>query len=131
MRRTILRCFEQGNGRPKDVARSRVQYAQAADLGWVQAKCALGNLLIGGQGGAVEAERWWRVAHEGGRTDAAGLIAMAVVDRLITIREGKKTIDRAILPEAVKWLEIAAARGPDPAQRKKFAEQLKILTGGK
>lgn len=199
-------CFEQGNGRPKDLARSRVLYAQAADLGWVQAKCALGNLLIGGQGGPVdaargvalcreaaeagnanaqtdyanfllrgeivprdmvaarrwytaaaeqkqpnaalvlgqiywnadgvaadpvEAERWWRVAHEGGRADAAGLIAMAVVDRLITIREGKKAIDRAVLPEAVKWLEIAAARDPDPAQREKFAEQLKILTSGK
>lgn len=64
-------CFEQGNGRPQDLARSRVLYAQAAELGWVQAKCALGNLLVRGQGGPVDAAQGVRLCKEAAETGNA------------------------------------------------------------
>lgn len=193
-------CFEQGNGRPKDLARSRVLYAQAADLGWVQAKCALGNLLIGGRGGPVDAargvalcreaaeagnanaqadygafliegkivpkdmvearrwltaaaeqkqanaaflvaqihwygdgtpkdasiaERWWRVAYDGGRKDAAIHVARAIHWQMSPDRE--TITDRSRIPEWMRWLKIAAAEDPDPAQRaawKKIVDSL-------
>lgn len=44
-------CYENGWGRSVDLSRARELYRIAADRGWVQAKCALGNLMIDGKGG--------------------------------------------------------------------------------
>lgn len=196
-------CFETGNGRPRDPARARSLYAVAAEKGWIQAKCALGTMLVRGLGGPVDAprgvalcreaaeagnahaqtdyanyllmgegvpkdmvearrwytaaaqqnqpnaalvlgqiywngdgvaadpaaaERWWRVAHEYGRADAAGLMVQAVFKRMITTREGKKVVDRSMLPEAVHWLRIAAEKEPDRARRARFGDTLRTLT---
>ncbi|WP_447727445.1 tetratricopeptide repeat protein [Sphingomonas koreensis] len=198
-------CFETGNGRPQDLARARTLYEAGAAKGWVQAKCALGTMLVAGRGGAVDsargvalcreaaeagnahaqtdyanyllmgkivprdivaarrwytaaaeqnqpnaalvlgqiywkgdgvaadpaaAERWWRVAHEHGRADAAGWMVRAVFKRMVTERDGKRVVDRSMLPEAVRWLRIAAEKDPDPARRADFAETLKTLTAG-
>lgn len=198
-------CFETGSGRPHDPARARSLYAVAAAKGWIQAKCALGTMLVRGVGGPVDAprgvalcreaaeagnahaqtdyanyllmgqgvpkdmvaarrwytaaaeqnqpnaalvlgqiywngdgvaadpaaaERWWRVAHEHGRADAAGLMVQAVFKRMITTRDGKKVVDRSMLPEAVHWLRIAAEKEPDPARRATFGETLRTLTSG-
>lgn len=198
-------CFETGSGRPHNPVRARSLYAAAAARGWIQAKCALGTMLVRGVGGPVDAprgaalcreaaeagnahaqtdyanyllmgqgvpkdmvearrwytaaaeqnqpnaalvlgqiywngdgvaadpraaERWWRVAHAHGRADAAGLIVKAIFKRMITTRDGKQSIDRSMLPEAVHWLRIAAEKEPDPARRATFGETLKSLEKG-
>lgn len=47
-------CFYDGGGRPRDLAAARVWYQKAIDLGYGQSNCALGNMLIRGQGGAAD-----------------------------------------------------------------------------
>ncbi|MBC9034395.1 sel1 repeat family protein [Sphingomonas sp. JC676] len=48
-------CHETGRGRPQDAARARLLYTQAISLGWIQAKCALGTMLVSGSGGRTSA----------------------------------------------------------------------------
>ncbi len=95
-------CHERGEGRPKDLAHSRVLYAQAAELGWVQAKCALGNLLIAGRGGPVDAPRGVALCREAAEAGNAH----AQADYGIFLLEGK------IVPKDVvaarRWLTAAA-----------------------
>jgi TPR repeat protein len=50
----LAMCFEMGEGRPKDLPRARLLYARAAQLGWVQARCALGTMLVHGRGGRAD-----------------------------------------------------------------------------
>lgn len=95
-------CFEQGIGRSTDLAQSRVLYAQAAALGWVQSKCALGNLLVSGKGGPADIPRGialCRAAAEAGNANAQA-------DYGIFLIEGK------IMPKdmvaARRWLTAAA-----------------------
>ncbi|HSX55738.1 MAG TPA: tetratricopeptide repeat protein, partial [Sphingomonas sp.] len=95
-------CYERGDGRPRDLARSRVLYQQAGTLGWVQAKCALGNLLILGQGGAVDAPRGVALCREAAETGNAN----AQADYGIFFLQGK--IVPKDMAEARRWLTAAA-----------------------
>lgn len=66
-------CYEKGAGRPADLARARALYASAAPLGWVQAKCALGTMLVAGRGGPRDVPRGvalCREAAEAGNANA-------------------------------------------------------------
>ncbi|MDP9423530.1 MAG: sel1 repeat family protein [Pseudomonadota bacterium] len=53
----LATCYFLGNGRPKDLTKSRDLYRQAAELGFPKAKCAYGNMLVRGDGGPAEAAR--------------------------------------------------------------------------
>ena len=53
----LATCHFLGNGRPRDLARARLLYEQASDLGFAKAACAFGNMLIAGQGGSKDAAR--------------------------------------------------------------------------
>lgn len=44
-------CFYTGRGRPLNLAAAREWYARAAEGGWTTAHCALGNMLVRGEGG--------------------------------------------------------------------------------
>jgi len=57
-------CHETGKGRPQDLARARALYGQASGLGWVQAKCALGNLLVSGRGGPADVPKGLALCRE-------------------------------------------------------------------
>ena len=98
----LARCHERGDGRPKDLARSRVLYEQAAALGWVQAKCALGNLLIGGQGGPADAMRGVALCREAAEAGNAN----AQADYGIFLLRGKVVPKDMV--EARRWLTLAA-----------------------
>lgn len=95
-------CHERGAGRPKDLARSRALYAQAAGLGWVQAKCALGNLLIAGQGGPVDAPRGVALCREAAEAGNAN----AQADYGIFLLEGR-IVSKDVVA-ARRWLTAAA-----------------------
>ena len=98
----LATCYYLGNGRPRDFARARILYAQAAERGFPRAMCALGNMLIAGEGGEREIERGLalcRRAAEAGeaqaQTDLGGyLLTGEVIPK-----------DAA---EARRWLALAA-----------------------
>lgn len=51
-------CFYQNDsGGPQDFVRARAEYANAIAMGWKDSSCALGNMLILGQGGAKDVDR--------------------------------------------------------------------------
>src|SRR5687767_50224 len=53
----LATCHFLGKGRPRDLARARSLYGQASELGFAKAACALGNMLIAGQGGEPDIAR--------------------------------------------------------------------------
>ncbi|WP_439476341.1 tetratricopeptide repeat protein [Brevundimonas sp.] len=50
-------CLWEGAFGERELEQARVWYGRGADGGFLQAKCALGNMLIKGEGGAAEPER--------------------------------------------------------------------------
>ena len=198
----LATCYFVGNGRTKDLARSRALYGQAADMGFAKAACAFGNMLIAGLGGEAdvprgldlcrraadagvpdaqtdyggylligrhvpkdavlarryltlaaekrhanasfllgqiywkgdgvgtdraEAARWWRVSHDAGRPDAAYMIALEGLTRILEARQAKSQIETRILRETEQWLKIAAEKDSDPARRSRAVEMLREL----
>lgn len=67
------------------------------------------------------ARQWWEVAHERGRPDAAFRIMQTILARMTADPDA---LNRAYLPEAIAWAEIAADREPDAARRRQAAELL-------
>ena len=70
----LATCFFNGGGRAEDLPRARELYLLALRGGWRQAPCALGNMLIRGQGGPVDVEQGMalcRLAAGRGDPDAA------------------------------------------------------------
>jgi uncharacterized protein len=199
----LATCYFSGGGRPRDPARARHLYRRASDLGLAKAACALGNMLIRGDGGAkdgpggvdlcrrgadagdpdaqtdyggylllggvvardpvaarryltlaaqrkqrnaafllgqiywngdgiakdkAEAARWWSVAYEAGRLDAARLLAMEAVGRLLAAIQAKQPSPPAAEADARRWLAIAAEKDPDPANRREAADMLSKLS---
>jgi uncharacterized protein len=53
----LATCYFLGNGRPKDMAKARELYRQAAELGFPKSKCAFGNMLVHGNGGPADIKR--------------------------------------------------------------------------
>lgn len=64
----LATCYFLGNGRPKDLAKARDLYRQAAELGFPKAKCAYGNMLVHGQGGPADPERGVELCHQAADT---------------------------------------------------------------
>lgn len=72
-----------GVGRPRDHAKARVHYARAIAAGFTQSQCALGNMLIKGEGGAPDVERGLALCRQAGtagnahaQTDLGGYLLM-------------------------------------------------------
>ncbi|MEG3181454.1 tetratricopeptide repeat protein [Sphingomonas sp. LT1P40] len=97
-------CFETGNGRPQDMVRARTLYQAAAAKGWVQAKCALGTMLVAGRGGAVDAARGVALCREAAEAGNAN----AQTDYGGFLLTGKGIARDPV--EARKWLTAAAER---------------------
>ncbi len=95
-------CFETGSGRPHDPARARSRYAVAAAQGWIQAKCALGTMLVRGLGGPVDAPRGVALCREAAEAGNAH----AQTDYGIFLLEGKIVPKDAVA--ARRWLTAAA-----------------------
>lgn len=95
-------CFETGSGRPHDPARARSLYAVAAAKGWIQAKCALGTMLVRGLGGPVDAPRGVALCREAAEAGNAH----AQTDYGIFLLEGKIVPKDAVA--ARRWLTAAA-----------------------
>jgi TPR repeat protein len=53
----LATCYFTGRGRPRDLAKARELYGQAAEMGYAKAACALGNMLIAGTGGPSDPVR--------------------------------------------------------------------------
>lgn len=119
---------------PRDMVEARKWYSLVAEQGQPNAAFTLAQIYWNGDGTPVDvaaAERWWKVAYAGGRKDAAGRVSRAVFKRMSVTRDGKETIDRALLPEYLTWLTRAASEEPDPARRKVYADALAGLKNGK
>lgn len=125
-------CFETGNGRSKDLARARILYEAAAAKGWVQAKCALGTMLVGGRGGAVDAARGvslCREAAEAGnahaQTDYANYLLMGEVvpkdvvtaRRWYTAAAEQNQPNAALVLGQIYWNGDGVAADPAAAER--------------
>ena len=66
-------CLWEGAFGSRDFAAARIWYGRGADLGFLRAKCALGNMFVRGEGGDAEPERGvalCREAAEGGEPNA-------------------------------------------------------------
>lgn len=185
----LARCYETGQGgRAVDASKARQYYARGAGFGYAKSQCALGNLMVAGNGGPIDAAggvelcrrgaeagnadaqtdyggyllvgkvarrdpvearrwlleaaqqrqgnaayllaqiywkgdgvvadrvvaaRWWRVAHDAGRPDAALWLGREAFARSLGDNNGQKTVDRDILKEARSWFVIAAEKDPD------------------
>lgn len=57
-------CLWEGAFGQPDFVQARIWYQRAADGGFAQSKCALGNMLIAGDGGPVDAERGVALCRE-------------------------------------------------------------------
>lgn len=115
---------------PRDFTAALRWLTAAATQNQANAAFLLGQMHWKGDGtpaNHAEAARWWRVAFANGRADAAGMMARETFERLIIVRDGKKHVDRSVLPEAKGWLTIASEQEPDPERRAAFAESLKLL----
>jgi len=119
-----------GRNIPKDVVEARRYLALAAARKHANAAFLLGQIYWNGDGVAkdrAEAARWWRVAYDGGRSDAARLLALEALGRLVAAHDSREPAPVQNLDEARRWLTIAAEKDPDPAQRRVAADMLSKL----
>lgn len=103
-------CYETGQGVPQDLARARTLYASAAKLGWVQAKCALGTMLVSGRGGAKDVARGVALCREAAEAGNAN----AQTDYAIWLLMGDNV--PADMAMARHWFSAAAAQGQHNAE---------------
>lgn len=116
----------------KDAVEARRYLALAAARKHANAAFLLGQIYWNGDGVAkdkAEAARWWRVAHDAGRPDAARLLALEVLGRLVAVHTAKKPVPASVMDEVRGWLAIAAEKDPDPARRREMAGLLSELAG--
>jgi uncharacterized protein len=110
----IATCYYDGVGRPRDHAKARVHYARAIAAGFTQSQCALGNMLIKGEGGGYllmgqytkrdpVAARYW--LEKAGAQDQAN--ASYLLGQIYQKGDG---VDRD-LAKAQSWFERAHAHG--------------------
>ncbi|MFT4254537.1 MAG: tetratricopeptide repeat protein [Caulobacter sp.] len=99
-------CVEQGHDEvAPDPARARILYRAAADRGFAKSKCALGNLMIAGKGGAVDVPGGMALCREA--ADAGDGDAQTDLGDLY-LRGQKVPRD---MVQARAWYEKAAAAG--------------------
>jgi len=99
---TLATCYFRGDGLPQDLPRARRLYAQAAELGYAKAGCALGNMMISGRGGPRDVAAGLalcRSAAEAGDADAQTDLGGYLLAGVVTPKDSA---------EARRWLTIAA-----------------------
>jgi TPR repeat protein len=95
-------CLWEGAYGERDFVQARVWYQRGADGGFVQSKCALGNMMIAGDGGPVNAEGGVALCRE---TAEAG-DPNAQADMGDHFRAGRGVPQN--LAEARRWYRLAA-----------------------
>lgn len=103
-------CYETGRGKPQDLAKARSFYADAARLGWVQAKCALGTMLVAGRGGAKDEARGVALCREAAEAGNAN----AQTDYGGWLLTGQHVPTDMVA--ARRWLSAAAGQGQHNAE---------------
>ncbi len=101
----LATCYFRGEGRARDLAQARALYAQAAELGFTKAMCALGNMMIDGSGGATDVAgglTLCRQAAEAGEADAQTDLGNYLLVGQIVTRD---------VVEARRWYALAAEQG--------------------
>jgi hypothetical protein len=71
--------------------------------------------------------RWWRVAHEGGRADAAFLLGREAMARVTRTSTCTGDYDRVALAEALRWFDLAARTDPSETNRVQAREGAALL----
>lgn len=102
----FAQCFYDGIGRARDYGAARVWYRQGVDLGFVPSKCALGNMLVRGLGGASDATAGLALCREA--AEAGDVNAQADLGDYYLGAGGVLTPDPA---QAKVWYEKAAVAG--------------------
>jgi uncharacterized protein len=121
----IATCYYDGVGRPRDHAKARVHYARAIAAGFTQSQCALGNMLIKGDGvdrDLAKAQSWFERAHAHGRADAAFRVFQTLFQRGYVSDGERASVDPGLLQDAVEWARVAAEADPDTEHRKLAGE---------
>jgi TPR repeat protein len=98
-------CDQNGYAGARDAAKARTGYRAAIALGHVKSQCALGNMLVAGEGGAVDVAggmRLCRQAAEAGDRDAQTDVGDYYLFGKVVTRDPA---------EARRWYELAAAQG--------------------
>jgi len=102
-------CFRDGVGGVKDPEKAKAAFARAADMGFPQSKCALGQMLIAEPGQADRGVQLCKDSALAGDVDAQVLLGN------LFLNGGPVKPDHA---EARKWLAMAADRkNPEAARR--------------
>lgn len=115
---------------PKDAVQARHYLALAGAKKQANAASLLGKIYWNGDGverDRAKAAQWWKIAFEGGRIDAAGLLGLEAMTRIATAKEAGRPIPATDVAEARRWLEIAAEKHPDEAEREKAKALLGLL----
>lgn len=113
---------------PRDFTKAAYWYEKAAAQSQVNASLNLGLMYWKGDGVKKDHARsaeLWRVAHGGGRPDAAFLLAREAMNRAFADKGG--TIDIPALEETIVWMEQARKSDPDPEHRKMMDEGLPLM----
>lgn len=113
---------------PRDFAKAAYWYEKAAAQNQTNASFNLGLMYWQGDGvkkDHARSARLWRVAHDGGRPDAAFLLAREAMNRAFADKGG--TIDVPALEEAIVWMERAQKSDPNPENRKLMDEGLPLM----
>lgn len=111
-----------GNGVARDAARAAELLRQAAGKGVTEAQHNMGWLYQTGEGvdkDPVEAVRWYRLAADAGYSRSQYNLGI-----LLAVGEGGLHQN---LPEAVKWLSLAAV-SPRPEVRRQATEQFVVVS---
>lgn len=119
-----------GRVMPKDAVEARRWLTSAARQRQANAAMLLGQIYWNGDGVAKdngEAARWWRVAYDGGRVDAANLLAREALVRMTLATTEPEDVDRLVLAEALRWFEIAAETDPAESVRREARETIAPL----
>lgn len=101
----LATCYFEGAGRGQNHAMARGLYLKAANAGWVTSYCALGNMLVRGQGGSVDVVAGMELcqrAAEVGDADAQTDLAIHFLEGGAVEKDSAK---------AREWLELAAGQG--------------------
>lgn len=114
----------------KNAVAARVWLEKAAAQGQANAAFLLGQIHWNGDGtprDRVAAGNRWREAYQAGRPDAAFWVLQAIVSVMTTRDAADHGIDRAALPEAIAWAELASRHDPDASRREQAAELLREI----
>jgi TPR repeat protein len=115
-----------------DGARWLASCIRGAQAGDGRAALTVGQIYWNGDGVTKdnsEAARWWRMADQMGRSEAAKFLADEAYVRAVASANGQPTdIDRAILEEAIRWYQKALTAETNPTARQQVTDRLGQLT---